>query len=134
MWSLLKSLFLTTDRAGENIETVSKGLDAIVHTKEEKANFLLLWLKGTGPTNVSRRVIAFAVAGLKILYEIGYFVAWVLGMKFDTTAFLAVLDSHLQQSINTPFMLVMGFYFAPHLLTALNVGDLRKVGSYNKPD
>lgn len=134
MISLLKSLFLTTDRASANIEMVGKGLDSIVHTQEEKAGLLLAWVKATGPTNVSRRALAFAVAGVWIAYQLLQLILFLIqgGLTLfgdpskNLAGLQAAVSTHFDATISGAFMLVMVFYFAPHALAAMKSSFITK--------
>jgi len=120
MRSLLKSLFLTTDRAGPLMDSVGKGVNAIVNTAEERQNLLLAWVAATGPTNVARRLLAFVVAGVWTLYQLVLLVLLILSIWFaPLLTTVALIKDHMDRSINGAFMLAMAFYFAPHAIAAL---------------
>jgi hypothetical protein len=119
MMKLLKSLFLTTDRAGSVIDATVKGLDAVVNTKEERQRLLLAWVAATGPTNVSRRLVAFVVAGIWSVYQAAILLMFGASVWFPgVLPVIQGITTHMNASINGGFMLVMGFYFAPHAIAA----------------
>jgi len=114
MFGLLKSLFLTPDRAGDIIQKVSSGLDAVVNTKEERAMFMLNWVQTLGATNVARRVVAFTATLIWALYQLVNLVLIV----FKFPELHLIVTAHISSTINPSFMLVMAFYFAPHTIAA----------------
>ncbi len=111
--------FLTggSETAGKVVDGVKSGLDMAFYTDEEKAiaskkmlDWKLDWLKATKPQNVARRVIAFGVTGL-----------WVVNVLLLTL--LTLFDSSraepvkaiIEDIVNLPFMIIIGFYFAAHV-------------------
>ena len=114
MFGLLKSLFLTPDRASDAIDKASKGIDALVNTKEERGAYLLSWVQTMGATNVARRVVAFAVTFVWLIYQLTNLALIVL--KYNEIH--VIVTSHITSTINPGFLLVMAFYFAPHTVAA----------------
>lgn len=120
MLNLLKSLFLTTDRAGPNIEMVGKSIDAVVNTAEERQNLMLAWVAATGATNVSRRLVAFIVIGIWALYQVTIWILALVSLLVPSVIeLITLLKTHMEASISGAVALVIAFYFAPHAVAAL---------------
>lgn len=110
---------------GETVEKVvdgvSSGLDMMFYTDEEKSiaaqkvlDFKIEYAKHTQNQSIARRVIAFIVSGL-----------WgVLNLFAVTLYFISEPSSQfvfkvINENINTPFMIIVGFYFAAHVVGKL---------------
>lgn len=109
MKKLLAAIFGT----GEHTGTVLKGIDAAWFTSEEKSEYFLKYLASTQPQNLARRLIAFIVV---LLWAFLVLVA-VAAYKFDADFSVFVFDT-LTKTVNTPFSIIIGFYFAAHLARA----------------
>ena len=110
---ILGWLFGGSKAADKTIDGISKGLDKLVYTEEEKADAhkegFKLWLeyqKATQPQNVARRALAMLVA---ILW-VGLVVAGVALYRIDLE-YSKFIFKVLTEIVNNPFMLIMGFYF-----------------------
>jgi len=94
------------------ISGATKAADAVVFTQEERAEFMLKYLEATKPMAVARRFIALAVTFL-----------WCLGVMIY--AILLFFESHMldpwgrfmDDTINQPFSIIMGFYFLAHVIS-----------------
>ena len=117
----LKALFTTPAAAMKLIDAGTATLDNAFHTKEEKSAFLFSWLKATGPTNLSRRVLAFAVA---IIWAISALVTMIFTAIGSEIA-IDLVD-FMSEVVNKGFMVVMLFYFAPHALAAIKGNPFAK--------
>lgn len=111
------------DTANKVIETASSGLDMMFFTDEEKSiagqkvlDFKLEWLKATSGQNLARRVIAFGVVGLWCLGVLTACVAQLISPEYSKFIF-----SVLKDIVGLPFTVIIGFYFAAHM-----VGKLKK--------
>ena len=108
MFGFIKSL-LSTDKI---IESGIKGLDAIIFTDEEKSAYMLEYLKATAPMAVARRFIAIVIT---ILWCIGILTCGTL-LFFDSDKF-TVMSAFMSETVNTPFSVIMGFYFLAHVIS-----------------
>ena len=107
--------------SSKNTETIVNGavagLDKMFFTKEEKSEanqklseWYLKYLEATQPQNLARRLIPIIVVALwaaLILLAVGVY-PWV------PTWSIRVFYT-LEDIVNTPFMIIIGFYFAAHL-------------------
>lgn len=96
--------------------TVSAG-DKLVFTKEEKAEFTarfqewyLDYLKATTPQNVARRYLMLMVGAAWLIVTLFGAFIW----KLDP-AWSGYLFGVMRDVINTPFMLIVGFYYAKNI-------------------
>ena len=100
------------------------GLDKIFFTAEEKSEanqklieWYLKYLEATQPQNLARRLIALIVVSLwAFLILFG-----VLLYKMDM-AWSAFVFSTLDNIVNNPFMIIVGFYFLTHAVRAYKNG------------
>lgn len=130
--TLLGRVF-ATDKALENaVEGVSKGIDALVYTEEEKQvdaakdraearSMLVKWLEATQGQHLARRMIAVGITGVWLFQ---YLVSWV---SITVSTFLSgdiaiqlkaaseLTTSHAD-GMTGAVMLILSFYFAaPHM-------------------
>lgn len=110
MRKLLAAIF----GSSRNTELVAAGLDKAWFTNEEKADAFLAYLAATQPQNLARRLIAMAVVGLWALLII----MAVAFYKFDPGYSQFVFDV-IDQNVNVPFGIIIGFYFAAHVIRQL---------------
>lgn len=99
--------------SSKNTETVLSGIDKVWFTNEEKSDFFLKYLAATQPQNMARRLIALVVVVLWALL----IVSGVTIYKIDVAWSQYVFDT-LSENVNTPFSIIIGFYFAAHLARA----------------
>ena len=119
MWGWLIG---NSDSAGKAVDGVIDSLDALIFTDEEKSiasqkvlDFKIEYAKHTQNQSIARRVIAFVITGvwatLNLFAVTLYF--------FNESASKFVFDV-LKENINVPFMIVVGFYFAAHVVGKLS--------------
>ena len=113
-----KALFSTPTGVLKVIDAGAATIDAAFHTKAPKNEFLLKWLQATGPSNLARRVIAFIVA-----------IVWGLSALACLTLIIATEDGKdvldfMDKVVNSAFMLIMLFYFAPTMLSSLKLDQV----------
>lgn len=104
------------------------GLDKLHLTKEEKKDYekdlydkwqelqLALAKNGTG-TAVNRRLIAWAVVGVLLLNFQIVVVLSIMGMSDVVKSIVELAEAFW---IGQSFVAIIGFYFAPHLLSKKN--------------
>lgn len=104
------------------------GIDALVFTDQEKAtmdaaamdkilDFKIEYAKHTQNQSIARRIIAIIVSGLWALLIL---IAAIAGY-FDAggTGYAAYIGGIVVTSVNPPFMVIIGFYFAAHVVKGL---------------
>jgi len=133
MWSLIGRVFGSDKAASSLIDNVSKGLDKLVYTGEEKAeadaravtearSMVIDWLRTTSGQNLARRILAFMVASVWLGFYVATAAVAIAGIWVsdpDVAEKLIesgdVLSERATQ-MNGAMMLILGFYFAaPHL-------------------
>ena len=140
------SRILGTDKALNSvISGVSKGLDKLAYTKQEKAEHALKdraearamvvkWMESTQGQNLARRVIALAITSIWILQYIismllHLIAVWVDNYKLQESA--DVIGSYAE-NMNGAMMLILAFYFAAPHMGQIVTGALNKFGQTNK--
>lgn len=114
--------------SAKNTETVVNGavagLDKMFFTKEEKAEhqakmseWFLKYLEATQPQNLARRLIALIIVTLWALLVVAAVASYPLDPAFSTFVFDTLADV-----VMNPFLMVMGFYFAAHVLRSYQSG------------
>lgn len=118
MWSWL---FGNSSAAEKVVDGVSNGLDMLMFTDEEKAiasqkvlDFKIEYAKHTQNQSIARRVIAFSITGLWALLNL-----FAVALYFISEPASKFIFEVLKENINTPFMIVVGFYFAAHVVGKL---------------
>lgn len=130
---MLKSLFGWITGGGNSannaLSTTTKMLDNAFYTNQEKAvnnnkmmDWYLKYQEATAPQNVSRRVIALMVTGMWCLLIITAVVARLFETTVTDNSFSNFVFNTLKENINTPFSIIIGFYFAAHILKGLKNG------------
>ncbi len=99
--------------SSKNTDAMIAGIDKAWFTNEEKSDFFLKYLAATQPQNMARRFIALIVVLLwGFLVLVG-----VAAYSLDSGFSMFVFDT-LKDTVNTPFSIIIGFYFAAHLARA----------------
>lgn len=127
---LLSRIFGTDEAIKSTIDTVSKGLDALVYTDEEKAGdaakdrsearrMVVEWMNATQGQNLSRRFLAITIACTWMFQYLAAMLLNVAAIWFDNVdkiqASAAVISSYGER-MNGAVMLILAFYFAaPHM-------------------
>jgi len=140
---LLGKLF-GSDKAIEGIvSSAAKGIDALVYTKEERADdaakdrsearqMVVAWMAATQGQNLARRLIALSITAVWLLQ---FIVAQCLGLVSVWSATpekwteSASVMTYGGRAMNGAVMLILAFYFAaPHM------GDVAKAvtGKFTK--
>lgn len=103
------------------VEGVSSGIDAMFFTKEEKSvanqkilDWKLAYAKATAGMSISRRVIVCAVTAIWVILVLMLMALGVLlGGEHESIKFLFMV---MKDIVALPFSLIVGFYFAAHLI------------------
>jgi hypothetical protein len=125
---LLDKLFGSDKQLDKLTTGAVAGLDKMFFTKEEKAeanqklsDWYLKYLAATQPQNLARRLIALIVVALwAFLILFG-----VLLFRLDP-GWSAFVFSTLNNIVNNPFMIIVGFYFLTHAVRAYQNGKTDK--------
>jgi len=136
MFSLIGKMFGTEKALGSIVEGVSKGLDALVYTDEEKAGdaakertearqMVVSWMKSTQGQNLARRLIALSITGVWLsMYLLAVLFNMVAVFSEQSAEQFVAVSTIAQDSandMNGAVMLILAFYFAaPHM------GDIAK--------
>lgn len=99
--------------SAKNTETVLSGIDKVWFTNEEKSDFFLKYLAATQPQNLARRLIAIIVVALWAALIILGVAVHPWDSDYSQQIFFTLKDV-----VNTPFSIIIGFYFAAHLARA----------------
>lgn len=118
MKKILSAIFGSSKNTETIVDGAVAGMDKMFFTKEEKAEanlkvseWFLRYLEATQPQNLSRRFIAVVVVLLwALLVLIG-----VAAYPFDL-AFSQFIFDVLKDVVMNPFLIIMGFYFAAHVV------------------
>jgi hypothetical protein len=132
---------LGSDKALEaTVDSVSKGLDALVYTDEERAAeaskdrsearaMIVQWMAATQGQNLARRVISLAITGAWLGMYLLSVMCGMASVFVNSTgvvtsskvAAVGVVASGSAAEMNSAVMLILAFYFAaPHM------GDIAK--------
>lgn len=137
MFSLIGKMFGTEKALGAVVDSVSRGLDALVYTDEEKAGdaakertearqMVVSWMRATQGQNLARRLIALSITGvwlsmylLSVLFNMIAVFSEQSSEQFIAVSAIAQISAN---DMNGAVMLILAFYFAaPHM------GDIAKV-------
>jgi len=148
MANLLSRIF-GTDKALESaVDGVTKGLDALVYTDEEKAQaasqdraearaLLVQWLEATSGQHLARRLIAVSITTVWLLQYIFSWLALTIavfaeGPMQDQLNKASELTTQHANGMTGAVMLILSFYFAaPHMDKIVGVA-LDRFGNRNQ--
>ena len=138
--SIWGKIFGTDAAIQTTIGAVRDGLDALVYTDEEKAgdaakersqarSMVVDWMQATQGQNLARRLIALSITAVWLTQYLVAMVGSVISVWTpDPQLWLetvAVIGDYAE-SMNSPMMLILAFYFAaPHM------GDIAKAALNN---
>ena len=121
MWGVIKGWLGSSELVEKGLDMVDRGLDMAIYTGEEKAiagqkilDWKLNWIKATGAQSVARRVIAFAVVGIWAYLVLLGVHLHIAGFTKEATFIFKILSD----IVTNPFLMVMGFFYAAHLIRA----------------
>lgn len=146
--SFIGRLFGTEKALSGIVDGVSKGLDALVYTDEEKAGdaakdrtearqMVVQWMVATQGQNLARRLIALSITGVWLMmYLFSVFCGMVAVFTNEAGVITAekinmvsAIAKNSAMDMNPAVMLILAFYFAaPHM------GDIAKAvtGKFSK--
>jgi hypothetical protein len=118
MRKILGAIFGSQKNTETIVDGAVAGIDKMFFTKEEQAEFrqkgaewFLEYLKATQPQNLARRMIAMIVVGLWALIVLVGIAAWPVHETYADYVFRVLTDV-----VMNPFLMIMGFYFAAHVV------------------
>lgn len=128
------------------ISSVTKGLDALVYTDEEKAGdaakertearqMVVGWMKATQGQNLSRRFLALSITGVWLSQYVGAMLlnlasVWVNDPSKLTES--AQVIGNASQQMNGAVMLILAFYFSAPFMGKIANSALSKFGGTKK--
>jgi len=114
-------LFGNSDSANKVVDGVVSGIDAMFFTDEERSiaaqkvlDFKIEYAKHTQNQSIARRVIAFIISGIW-----GFLNLLAVALYFISEPASEFIFKVISSNINVPFMIVVGFYFAAHVVGKL---------------
>ena len=117
MKKILGAIFGSSKNTETIVDGAVAGLDKIFFTAEEKSeanqklsDWYLKYLAATQPQNLARRFIAIIVVLLWSLLLLG-----AVGVYHFEPDYSEFIFRTLRDNVNTPFSIIIGFYFAAHL-------------------
>lgn len=147
--SFLGKLFGTDKGIDSVVNGVTRGLDALVYTDEEKANdaaadrsqarkMVIEWMGNTQGQNLARRFIALSLTMMwGVIYGIKTVLAAIAPWFPDKTTQImdsvAALEASTTQ-LNGAMMLILAFYFAAPHMGSIVKGALDKFGRNQKSE
>lgn len=124
MKKILGAIFGSSKNTETIVNGAVSGLDKMFFTKEEKAEanqklseWYLKYLETTQPQNLARRFIALIVVILWAALVLGAALVHPWMPQWADRIFYM-----LEDVVNTPFSIIIGFYFAAHLARAWQNG------------
>ena len=138
--SLLGRIFGAPEAIQKTVDSVSRGIDALVYTDQEKAAdhassvtegraLLIEWLKSSQGFALARRLIALMITTVWLsLYLVSMLVALLAIWSDDPKRLMqsAELLGEHAYAMNGAVMLILAFYFAaPHLGKVVDVAMQR---------
>lgn len=122
MKQILGAIFGSSKNTETIVDGAVNGLDKMFFTAEEKSEanaklgeWYLKYLEATQPQNLARRFIALIVVLLWALLIL----AGVVTHYFSESYSVYIFDT-LRDVVNSPFMIIIGFYFAVHAIRAFS--------------
>ena len=114
-------LFGSKEHITQAMDIISRTGDALVETSEEQKKWALDYLAQTKGQNITRRfgaVMIFVVWGVMIgLMALAKTVQAFTGSE-GAAVFFADISGMMADHVNTPFSIIMGFYYLTHGLKA----------------
>lgn len=118
--NIFRAIFGTADNTKTLVDGAVSGIDALVFTDEEKsrasaqaADWFLKYLAATQPQNLARRLIALMIVSLW-----GFLALLGVALFKVDRAYSEFVFKVLAEVVMNPFLMVMGFYFAAHVVRA----------------
>lgn len=125
MFNILGAAFSWLTGNSKSADKAMSAVDALIFTDEEKSNvdtatrekvldFKIRYAEATQGQSVARRVIAFSVTAMWVLLSLTIVIAAFFDNGEDS--FADFVTEFMVENINTPFSIVLGFYFLAHVV------------------
>ena len=128
------------------IDNVSKGLDALVYTDEEKAgdaakdrsaarSMVIKWMESTQGQNLARRLIALCIVVVWLLQYLCGMILSVIGIWISNPEKVlasAEVVGVSAERMNGAVMLILGFYFAAPYMGKMVQNAISKFGGQHR--
>jgi len=118
MKKILGAIFGSSKNTETIVDNAVAGIDKMFYTAEEKAEagqkmseWFLKYLAATQPQNLARRFIAIVVVLMWALLVLAGVIAYPLDKPLSEFIFRVLADV-----VMNPFLIIMGFYFAAHVV------------------
>ena len=118
MNKILGAIFGSSKNTETLVNSAVSGADKLFYTKEEKAEnavkmseWFLRYLEASQPQNLARRFIALTVVGLWAVLILMGIIVYKIDLAYSEFVF-----SVLKDIVMNPFLIIMGFYFAAHVV------------------
>lgn len=125
--NIFKQIFASSENTKTIVDGAVSGVDKLFYTKEEKADnakymseWFLRYLEASQPQNLARRFIALIIVGLWAFLVL----LAVMVYKIDES-YSAYILGILKDVVSSPFVWIIGFYFAKHLISSA-IGQAKK--------
>ncbi len=132
----LGAIFGSPKSAASLASTATSMFDNAFYTDQERAKakekimpMLIDYMSATKGQDVARRGLAMMAAGMWIFVGMTFMVLLIVGLIADsaaTTAASEQIREFMSDVIDTPFMLIMAFYFGPHLIAKMFSGEKKE--------
>ena len=124
------------------VKGVTKGLDALVYTDEEKANdaaaarteargMVIKWMEATQGQNLARRLLAVMITFIWLFMYVAAMVGSIIAVWVENTEgwheSAQIIGDYAEQ-MNGAMMLILAFYFAAPHMGSIVKGALDKFG------
>lgn len=113
--SILKSVFSFTKASDTAVDIVRKFTGVDGFTDQQKAQFILDYMKTTEGQSMSRRVIALSLTFIYVLLIL----VWLVATCFGASSISIPIEEFLDRVVLTPFNLVLSFYFVINIAKAV---------------
>jgi len=128
--SIWGKIFGSDEAISKTIDTVSRGIDSLVYTDQEKAvtasqelsearSMVVKWMESTQGQNLARRLIALSVTFVWLVQYIAALAISLVAVWVDNPAQWrdsANVIGDYAEAMNGAMMLILAFYFAaPHM-------------------
>lgn len=128
------------------IDNVSKGIDALVYTDEEKAgaaakdraearSMVISWMDSSKGQNLARRLIALCIVVVWLLQYLCGMILSVVGIWMSNPEKViasAEVIGVFAERMNGAVMLILGFYFAAPYMGSIVQGAMAKFGGQHR--
>ena len=127
---LIGKLFGTEKALAGIVDGVTKGLDALVYTDQEKAHdaaaeykegrqMVVEWMRTTQGQNLARRLIALSITGVWLfmyVFSVCLNMVAVFANEAEKIIHVSNIAKESANDMSSPVMLILAFYFAaPHM-------------------